>query len=144
MLQDNIRNLTEFIKKVLSHQDPLILGLDINRTQTNILMTVDGNKDKSMTEISEIIGLEKSSFTRSVDHLVKTGFLIRNRIETDRREINLELTDKGIDTIEIIRKELDDYLLSLLENFSDKEKNEYLKSLQIVSKYIDKMLPAMD
>ena len=140
MFLRSIKILPQFVKMVLHEGDISKLKLDINSTQTNILMSVDEHAEKSMSEISVMTGLEKSSFTRSVDSLVKRGFLTRNSPESDRRKIKLSLTGKGARAVKLIRNTLDAYLESLLSDFSNKEKEEFLKSLNTISKYLDKIL----
>jgi DNA-binding MarR family transcriptional regulator len=140
MLRSSVKNLPRFVKMILRQCDISELKLDINKTQTNILMSVDENSDKSMSEISQMTGLEKSSFTRSVDYLVMKGFLVRNFSDHDRRKVVLSLTAKGARAAKLIRKELDEYMQSLLADFSDNEKAEFLGSLNVLSNYIDRIL----
>jgi len=140
MFRDRIKIFPQFIKKVFYEHDISKLKLDINQTQTNILMFVNENSEKSMSEISLITGLEKSSFTRSVDSLVKNGFIIRTSSGNDRRKIMLSLTNKGIKAAKLIKNDFDIYLESLISNFSENEKNEFYESLDTISKYINKIL----
>jgi len=142
MFHDSIRLFPQFIKKVLQEHDISGLNIDINSTQTKILMFVYENTDKSMFEISLMTGLDKSSFTRSVDYLVKNGFLLKNSPEKDRRKIHLALTDRGLDTARLIMRDLDTYFESLLAGFSEKEKSEFLHSMNTAMKYINRILEA--
>lgn len=140
MFHDSIKIFPQFIKKVLHNHDISGLNLCINKTQAKILMFVYENSEKSMSEISLMTGLEKSSFTRSVDYLVRNGFLLKNSPEDDRRKIHLSLTDKGINAAKLIRNDLDNYFESLLADFSENEKTEFFKSLNTVLKYINLIL----
>ena len=140
MFHDSIKIFPQFIKKVLHEHDISGLNLEINKTQTKILMFVYENTEKSMSEISLMTGLEKSSFTRSVDYLVKNGFLVKNSPEKDRRKIHLSLTGKGINAAKLIKSDLDIYFESLLADFSEKEKTEFFKSLNTVLKHINQIL----
>jgi DNA-binding MarR family transcriptional regulator len=139
MFRDIIKFFPQLIKKFFYDHDISKLNLGINRTQTNIMMVVHENSENSMSEISLMTGLEKSSFTRSVDSLVKNGFITRNSPEGDRRKIKLFLTSKGIKAAELIKKDFDVYLESLISDFSEKEKNDFFKSLITVSGYVSKI-----
>lgn len=68
---------------------------ELNKTQINVLMAVGKNKDNTMTQISQEVGLEKGSFTSVVDSLIEKGYLERIRSEKDRRKISLQLTEEG-------------------------------------------------
>jgi DNA-binding MarR family transcriptional regulator len=140
MVRDRIAIFPQFIKKAFYEHDISKLNLDINKTQTNILMFINENNEKSMSEISLMTGLEKSSFTRSVDYLVQNGFITRNSSGNDRRIIKLSLTNKGNKAAKLIKNDFDIYLDSLMSNFSKKEKDKFFKSLTTISKYINKLL----
>jgi len=140
MYRDRIQNFPQFIKKVFYEHDISKLNLGINQTQTNILMFVEENSEKSMSEISLMTGLEKSSFTRSVDCLVKNRFITRNYSENDRRKIKLSLTAKGVRAAKLIKTDFEVYLESLISGFSENEKKEFFESLNSISKYINKII----
>ena len=140
MFRDIMTIFPQFVKKVFYEHDISALNLGINRTQTNILMFINENKEKSMSEISLMTGLEKSSFTRSFDCLVKNGFITRNLPESDRRIIKLSLSEKGINAANLIKNDFDAYLESLLSDFTKTEKEDFFESLTSVSKYINKIL----
>lgn len=140
MFRDRITIFPQFIKKLFYEHDISRLNLGINKTQTNILMFINENNEKSMSEISLITGLEKSSFTRSVDCLVENKFITRTSAENDRRKIKLSLTNKGVRTANLIKRDFDRYLESLISDFSEKEKKEFFESLDAISKYMNKIL----
>ncbi len=140
MYRDTIKYFPQFMKKIFHEHDISRLKLNINKTQTYILMTVNENPGSSMTEISIMTGLEKSSFTRSVDILEKQGLIKRNSPKEDRRKIQLSLTGKGRKAATLIQEDFDRHLNSLITHFSENEKSDFLKSLTILSGYINNIL----
>jgi DNA-binding MarR family transcriptional regulator len=140
MYRDRITILPQFVKRVFYDHDISMPDFDINKTQINILMLIEENKNSSMSQISQMTGIEKSSFTRSVDCLEKQGFITRNSTDNDRRIIKLSLTDKGASASAYIRDDFNKYLEALISGFSVEERNEFLESLETVSRYINKIL----
>jgi DNA-binding MarR family transcriptional regulator len=140
MLQDYVKILPQFVQRAIYEHDIEHLNFSINTTQTLILMFVNENSEKSMSEISSMTGLEKSSFTRSVDCLVKNGFITRKYPEHDRRKIKLSLTEMGIVAAKLIQDDFDLHLKSLISHFSENEKKEFFESLSVLSGYIRKIL----
>ncbi|HOO73605.1 MAG TPA: MarR family winged helix-turn-helix transcriptional regulator [Spirochaetota bacterium] len=140
MFSDKINCFPQFLKKAFYDHDISKLKLDINKTQTQILMLVSVNREKSMSEISLMTGMEKSSFTRSVERLVKKGFVTRNPSKSDRRIIQLSLTNKGSKAAKSIKNDFDGHLESLISGFSEEEKKEFFASLETVSGYVNKIL----
>lgn len=56
--------------------------------------------------ISDSLFIPRQTMTSLLDQMEKNGLIVRERSETDRRRINLRLTDKGKETIVDILKEL--------------------------------------
>ncbi len=69
------------------------------KTQQLILMTLWLHKKLSLTELSEQICTSNEQATRAVGQLVKSGFVNRVKNQTNRRSIEISLTQKGIDMI---------------------------------------------
>lgn len=143
-MRHHVLILPQFIQKVLYGHDISHLNLAINTTQTRILMFVSDHPGRSMSEISFLIGLEKSSFTRSVDHLLKLGFLTKQYPEHDRRKVTLALTKKGERAAERIRDDFDAYFESIISHFSEREKREFRETLSSLARFIDRIAKAQD
>lgn len=135
VLLDNLKSLPMLVKNIFNSTDTSPLNLDINKTQEAILMSVNTHQEKAMCQISKYIGLEKSSYTRSVEILLEKGFLEKTFFETDKRKIKLILTEKGRNAAIEIDKVMDKHLDNILENFSQNEHNEFIQALKVVSKY---------
>ncbi|MCR5480917.1 MAG: MarR family transcriptional regulator [Ruminococcus sp.] len=69
------------------------------KTQQLILMTLWLHKKLSLTELSEQICTSNEQATRAVGQLVKSGFVNRVKNQTNRRSIEISLTQKGVDLI---------------------------------------------
>jgi len=137
---NNVENFPKFAKKLFHEHNVSELNLDINKTQTQILMTMDSIKENSMSAISKEVGLEKSSFTRSVEHLVEKGFIKKKILKEDKRVIQLFFTKKGENDVKLIKKHWKNYFNSLISILSFEEKKEFFKSVKIISKYINKII----
>ena len=135
ILLNNLKTLPMLVKNIFYSTDTSSLNLDINKTQEAILMAIKDHQNKSMKEISNLIGLEKSSYTRSVDILVEKGYLEREINKFDKRKIHLLLTNKGINAAKAIDEIMDIHLDIICNNFNIHEKEEFIKALGIVSQY---------
>jgi DNA-binding MarR family transcriptional regulator len=73
----------------------------------------------SATELGRYTSLELDKVTRTVDHLVRQGFVDRRQDPADRRRVILSLTAKGKrvnDSIEVVRKAIEVDLLCVLDS----------------------------
>lgn len=93
---------------------------DITVDQCLLLIILDKNAAYSQKEIAELIFKDNASITRIIELMVQKNYLIRQINESDRRKFNLEITEKGRNTIElltpIIHKNREDALEGLSKN----------------------------
>ncbi|MCT4616777.1 MAG: winged helix DNA-binding protein [Candidatus Gracilibacteria bacterium] len=134
-----LKDFPKFVKKLFYEHNISHLNLNINKTQAKILMIMDSLDNKTMSEISKEVALEKSSFTRSIRHLIEIKYIIKKPSETDQRVLHLLITEKGNKAIKAIKEDWDKYFASIMSSFSPEEKEEFTKAVKIISKYINKI-----
>jgi DNA-binding MarR family transcriptional regulator len=83
-----VKSLQNYSQKVYSH-------FGITGPQLWVLKTIYQNGSLPLGELSKRMYLHPSTLTAAVDRLEKKGYVLRNRIEKDRRVINVQLTRKG-------------------------------------------------
>jgi DNA-binding MarR family transcriptional regulator len=93
---------------------------DITVDQCLLLIILDKNITYSQKEIAALIFKDNASITRIIEIMVQKNYLIRKTNESDRRKFNLELTEKGKNTIQlltpVIQKNRQDALAGLSLN----------------------------
>lgn len=73
--------------------------------QIDVLIFLMHNKDyNTAKDIVEYIGVSKGLVSRSVDGLIKRGFLTASEDEKDKRKLRLILTEDGNDLVKKIDK----------------------------------------
>lgn len=75
---------------------------DITVDQCLVLIILNKNDDFSQKEIAKLIFKDNASITRIIELMVKKEYLTRRINEIDRRKFNLEITEKGRNTIELL------------------------------------------
>lgn len=70
-------------------------GYEITIDQWLILKSVAENPDITQNDISKIVFKDSASITRIIQLLVNAGYLNRENHTTDRRRVNLTLTENG-------------------------------------------------
>lgn len=88
------RELTKF-----SQRNAESLGLTLS--QMGLLNAVYASPGTTLKELTERLQMPKSSASVAVDELVNMGMLERKIPEDNRREINLEATEKGMEAAKI-------------------------------------------
>ena len=83
-----IKSLQNYSQNVYSH-------FGITGPQLWVLKTIYQDGSLPLGELSKRMYLHPSTLTAAVDRLEKKGYVLRNRIEKDRRVINVQLTPEG-------------------------------------------------
>jgi len=100
--------------------------------QFRTLLFINRNRNASLSQVADAIGLTLPSMSALVDGLVKRNFVSRRTEQDDRRRINLTLTQRGESTLESARKATQQYLKDRLSNLSEQERTVVIKGLEVL------------
>ncbi|WP_353096576.1 MarR family winged helix-turn-helix transcriptional regulator [Tissierella praeacuta] len=78
---------------------PIISSYDLTIIQAQILREVRDKKDHNIGSLAKIMSIQNGNASFICKQLEKKGFLKRNRDKSDERIVKLELTNKGLITI---------------------------------------------
>ncbi|NLA75948.1 MAG: MarR family transcriptional regulator [Deltaproteobacteria bacterium] len=107
----------------------LFKNTNITVAQFNLMETIlhSGDRSLSIQDLTEKTISLQPNITRMVAELKNAG-LVTRRSGTDRRTVNVQLTAKGVETVEAIQKPLFEFHLLQYKNLT-KEELELLNSL---------------
>ncbi|KNY25981.1 MarR family winged helix-turn-helix transcriptional regulator [Pseudobacteroides cellulosolvens] len=117
---------------------------ELNRSEIFTLLTIkkimdNNNSLVKVSDISKIAGVTPPTITPLITSLEKKGYLIRNISKTDRRVIEIELTEKGSSTIDKVIKVFFNIFEGLVEYLGFKKSNEFVDILSLVFNYFDNL-----
>lgn len=111
---------------------------DITIDQCLVLIILNNNDQISQNELANLIFKDNASITRMIELMVKKEYINRTIHKQDRRKFNLEITEKGKKTLELItpivllNRETALHGLSLDEiNILDKTLNKIISNCKI-------------
>lgn len=139
-LNDIVEILIDNTKKLFFPDEWIKMDLKFSKLEIFTMILLDRNKQVTMTELVEYINSPMSTATGIVDRLVKSGYIERDRSETDRRIVVLTLTDSGSQIIKDFKNTISKYLEVILGSLSEEEKQSLLK---IVSKIMNTLQSEM-
>lgn len=111
----------------------------LNKAHIKSLIFLYIHNGGTMTDVSRCVALEKGSFTPVANKLIKLGYIEKTRVGGDKRKSFLILTPKGEAYAKIVKQEHLDYFEAQLSGLSEKERNDFIKSLSTVYELLDKM-----
>jgi DNA-binding MarR family transcriptional regulator len=107
--------------------------VDLSPGRFATLMLIGRNPGISQTALASANGRDKSTLTPILEDLERRGFIVREKMKTDRRSYQLTLTDAGkkmLDQLTACAKRHDDNLDRII---GAKDRVKFLKILQKIS-----------
>lgn len=142
MNTDDSQQLREIIRllerKLGIVQEGEISCCGITMAQCHALVEIGRAKSISLNELAELINLEKSTMSRTVNNLVTSELAKRDIDPQDRRYASISLTNSGLKLYEDIEGGMNLYFEKVLETIPENKKQQVLESLQILLEAITK------
>lgn len=69
--------------------------LDLQPAQFSVLLVIDRNPGLKQSQVSAVLGIQRTNFVAMVDELERRGLVIRQAVPNDRRSYALVLTGHG-------------------------------------------------
>ena len=122
------------------------VGLEIERSDLRpyefaVMQLFFQRSDWTATQLAEKLPLDTSRMSRVVDQLVNRRLLRRRPSRTDRRVINLALTDNGEEMIAAAHSRIISYQAALLEDVSNEELSSFFATARKVIQNFTDLAP---
>lgn len=111
----------------------------ISLKQCHTLLAIEDKGKCSIGDISEIMNIDKSSASRTIDVMVKSNLVERIIPEDNRRTTSISLTEEGTNLCSSINMSNDLYFSHVFNSFSEKEIEQFATACEKIAKnMIDK------
>lgn len=115
---------------VLEKSDASCCGVSI--AQCHAIVEI-GRKGKiSLVDLANMLGLDKSTMSRTINNLVESELVHRDLDMENRRYVNIQLTKKGISVFRNIEETMEEYYMSIFNSIPEGKRNQVLESLEIL------------
>jgi DNA-binding MarR family transcriptional regulator len=101
-------------------------------TQCHALVEIGRAKSISLIELSELLNLDNSTMSRTVNNLVNNGLAERELDKKDRRYVTIKLSESGINVFESIETNMNSFFLKVLQSIPTDQQEQVLDSMQIL------------
>lgn len=133
---DNPKQLREMIRilerklGILKESELSCHGVTIS--QCHALVEIGRAKNISLNELAELLNLDNSTMSRTVNNLVTNGLAQRDIDSQDRRYVTIALTTDGNRLYEDIEQEMNQYYRKIYEKIPENKRPQVLESMQIL------------
>lgn len=111
-------------------QTKIFKQFDLLPQHYNVLRIIRGSMPKPIApkNIKEVLVDKASDLTRIIDKLEKKGYVKRNLCPSNRRQMDISITEKGLQLIEDLNEPFENFTASIQKNFTE-EQAEQLSNL---------------
>lgn len=133
---NNSKELRELIRMlerklgILSKNESTYSGLTL--AQCHAVVEIGRAKNISLNELADILNLDSSTMSRTVNNLVNSDLAFRELDPDDRRYVTIKLTDKGTKIFEETEENMNKYFNEIYEFIPSEKKPQVIESLQIL------------
>ncbi len=122
------------IKHIIFPEEWLAIDLEMPKPELLALLMLDRHGEVIMSQIADIINIPMSTATGIIDRLVKKGYVIRDRSDSDRRVVAIKLTEKGKASAAKIKEYISGYVRKIYDILTDEERELLFK---IITRVMD-------
>ncbi len=133
--RDSILSVLKTNLRIKKKLNDVFKEYEISEQQFNILRILRGQRGKpsSLNTIQKRMVHLMSNTTRLVDKLILKDFVSRETCESNRRKIDIFITDKGLKFLDEINPVIDKSEELMTTNLSEEEKNILIKLLNKIA-----------
>lgn len=110
----------------------------ITMAQCHALVEIGRAGSISLNELAELLNLENSTMSRTVNNLVTNELVKRDIDPQDRRYVTISLTDSGRKLFEGIEEGMNVYFRNVYDSIPENKKRQVLESIEILLEAIGK------
>ncbi|MFL0252569.1 MarR family winged helix-turn-helix transcriptional regulator [Clostridium neuense] len=121
---------------ILEKSDASCCGVTIS--QCHAIVEIGRAKEISLNELAELLTLDKSTMSRTINKLVDNNLVTRELHSKDRRYVSIKLTEKGINVFKTIEGNMHDYYENIFMSISEDKREQILDSLKVLTETIHK------
>lgn len=133
ILREQLRILVRNLG-ILEKADVSCCGVTI--AQCHAIVEIGRAQKISLIDLADLLGLDKSTMSRTINNLVEVDLVNREIDSDNRRYISIQLTDKGIEVFKNIEDSMHAYYSKIFNSISRDKRDQVLESLELLVKSI--------
>lgn len=106
---------------------------DVTLPQYRTLVLLAAQRPSRLADLARAMGVGPPTATRMCDRLVRKGFMSRERDETDRREIILDLTEEGRRLVDAVTAQRRMVVEGVLRSIPVPERAGLVRALELLT-----------
>jgi DNA-binding MarR family transcriptional regulator len=130
------RLMDQIAKNKRVYEEACVSFFGVTSSQGSPILSLPLENTLRMNELSSVMGVDNSTMTRMVNHLVDKGLVLRKADEKDRRLVRVGLTAAGRKLHEELAGALDNFYKDSLDQIPEEDRKTIIDSLTKVNSAI--------
>lgn len=118
------------LNKIQVEADSRLENLTLRQLMLLIAIAHLESQEATIVNIANTLGTSKQNVTRLVNYMIKEGYLSSKPSQTDKRSVNIKITDKGLSVMQKNTINSNQYFLELFQNFTKSELKTFRNTLE--------------
>ena len=135
LFRESTRELERNLEKLNSSD---CCQCNVNTSQCFLVVEIGRKPGIFVKELAELLKMDKSAVSRSVEELVQKGYVLREPSTRDRRCVVLNLTDEGMARFNTIEKDMNMKFKRVFSMIPKEKQSQVLEALNIYNDAIKK------
>jgi DNA-binding MarR family transcriptional regulator len=131
LLVDLFNNILRIEEKALHDGETK----DLSVTEMHTLEAIGTSGERSMSEVARKLNITVGTLTIAINKLIGKGYVVRRRIEEDKRVVLVGLTEKGLNANRVHEKFHDEMVKATIDQLSEQEEEILIGSLSKLSEF---------
>ncbi|SHM83146.1 MarR family winged helix-turn-helix transcriptional regulator [Mucilaginibacter sp. OK098] len=123
----DLRNVITRLIKKLRKESPT--GSQLSLTERSTMALLYQNKEMLPSELAAAEMITNQSMSQVLNHLSELGYIIRRASTTDKRKVNISLSEHGESTLLQFRHERDEWLANAIAKACAPDEQEVLRKV---------------
>ena len=132
---DKVKQFREYTRELECHLDNInhndCCTCNVNKSECFLIVEIGRQPGICIKDLAQILKLDKSGVSRSVEELVKKGYILRQPSEKDRRSVVLTLTKSGEERYNKIEADMYTEFKKVFSKIKKSDQDKVLEALRI-------------
>ena len=116
---------------ILEKSDASCCGVTV--TQCHAIVEIGQKEKVSLVDLADLLDVDKSTMSRTVNNLVESGLAIRELDTENRRFVVIQLTEDGRNVFNSIEKSMETYYKDIFSSIPEDKRGQVLESLALLT-----------
>ena len=132
---DKVKQFREYTRELECHLDNInhndCCTCNVNKSECFLIVEIGRQPGICIKDLAQILKLYKRGVSRSVEELVKKGYILRQPSEKDRRSVVLTLTKSGEERYNKIEADMYTEFKKVFSKIKKSDQDKVLEALRI-------------